>query len=77
LLPRRREVRREDRRAEEVEAERAELYRRLWQTLTKLAETDSRIVGVTAAMPGGTGLNILQKAMPGVSSTSASPNSTP
>jgi 1-deoxy-D-xylulose-5-phosphate synthase len=34
------------------------------QTLTKLAETDSRIVGVTAAMPGGTGLNVLQKAMP-------------
>ncbi|MDG3041423.1 1-deoxy-D-xylulose-5-phosphate synthase [Roseicyclus marinus] len=29
------------------------------------AETDSRIVGITAAMPGGTGLNILQKAMPG------------
>jgi hypothetical protein len=29
-------------------------------------------------MPGGTGLNILQKAMPDrVSSTSASPNSTP
>ena len=29
------------------------------------AETDNRIVGITAAMPGGTGLNILQKAMPG------------
>jgi 1-deoxy-D-xylulose-5-phosphate synthase len=35
------------------------------QTLTKLAEADSRIVGVTAAMPGGTGLSTLQKAMPG------------
>jgi 1-deoxy-D-xylulose-5-phosphate synthase len=35
------------------------------KTLTSLAETDPRIVGVTAAMPGGTGLNILQKAMPG------------
>ncbi len=34
------------------------------QTLTKLAETDSRIVGVTAAMPGGTGLSTLQKVMP-------------
>ncbi|AHM03484.1 1-deoxy-D-xylulose 5-phosphate synthase [Roseibacterium elongatum DSM 19469] len=34
-------------------------------TLTRMAETDSRIVGVTAAMPGGTGLNVLQKAMPG------------
>ena len=35
------------------------------KTLTRLAETDSRIVGVTAAMPGGTGLNVLQKALPG------------
>jgi len=35
------------------------------QTLTRMAGTDSRIVGVTAAMPGGTGLNVLQKAMPG------------
>jgi 1-deoxy-D-xylulose-5-phosphate synthase len=34
------------------------------KTLTKLAETDSRIVGVTAAMPGGTGLSTLQKVMP-------------
>lgn len=28
------------------------------QTLTDLAETDSRIVGITAAMPGGTGMDI-------------------
>jgi 1-deoxy-D-xylulose-5-phosphate synthase len=35
------------------------------QTLLRHAQTDSAIVGVTAAMPGGTGLNILQKAMPG------------
>jgi len=35
------------------------------QALTRLAEADSAIVGVTAAMPGGTGLNILQKSMPG------------
>jgi len=34
------------------------------KTLTKLAEADSRIVGVTAAMPGGTGLSTLQKVMP-------------
>ncbi len=34
------------------------------KTLTKLAEADSRIVGVTAAMPGGTGLSALQKVMP-------------
>ncbi len=33
--------------------------------LKRHAEGDSRIVGITAAMPGGTGLNILQKAMPG------------
>ncbi len=34
------------------------------QTLLRMAETDSRIVGVTAAMPGGTGIATLQKAMP-------------
>lgn len=28
------------------------------QTLTDLAETDNRIVGITAAMPGGTGMDI-------------------
>jgi len=35
------------------------------QRLLHHAQTDAAIVGVTAAMPGGTGLNILQKAMPG------------
>ena len=35
------------------------------QCLLRHAETDGAIVGITAAMPGGTGLNILQKAMPG------------
>ncbi|MBF9029303.1 1-deoxy-D-xylulose-5-phosphate synthase [Rhodobacterales bacterium HKCCE3408] len=35
------------------------------KALTHLAETDPRIVGVTAAMPGGTGLNVMQKALPG------------
>ena len=35
------------------------------QCLHRLADTDHAIVGVTAAMPGGTGLNILQSAMPG------------
>jgi 1-deoxy-D-xylulose-5-phosphate synthase len=35
------------------------------QCLHRLAEADHAIVGVTAAMPGGTGLNILQSAMPG------------
>jgi 1-deoxy-D-xylulose-5-phosphate synthase len=34
------------------------------KTLLRHAETDSAIVGVTAAMPGGTGLNVMQKVMP-------------
>ncbi|WP_224816632.1 1-deoxy-D-xylulose-5-phosphate synthase [Hasllibacter sp. MH4015] len=34
------------------------------KTLLRMAETDNRIVGVTAAMPGGTGIATMQKAMP-------------
>ena len=34
------------------------------QTLVKLCEQDSRIVGITAAMATGTGLDLLQKAVP-------------
>jgi 1-deoxy-D-xylulose-5-phosphate synthase len=34
------------------------------ESLVKEAQKDSRIVGITAAMPGGTGLDILQKACP-------------
>ena len=34
------------------------------QTLLCMAETDNRIVGVTAAMPGGTGIATMQKVMP-------------
>ncbi len=34
------------------------------EALTRLAADDPRIVGVTAAMPSGTGINILQKAHP-------------
>ncbi|WP_338461459.1 1-deoxy-D-xylulose-5-phosphate synthase [Synechococcus elongatus IITB7] len=34
------------------------------QTLTTLAKSDRRIVGITAAMATGTGLDILQKALP-------------
>jgi len=34
------------------------------QTLTRLAEQDSRIVGITAAMPTGTGLDIFAKQFP-------------
>ena len=31
------------------------------KTLTKLADIDDKIVGITAAMPDGTGLNILPR----------------
>jgi 1-deoxy-D-xylulose-5-phosphate synthase len=34
------------------------------QTMVKLCQRDSTIVGITAAMPSGTGLRILEKAMP-------------
>lgn len=34
------------------------------QTLVKLARKDKMIVGITAAMPSGTGLNLLEKALP-------------
>ena len=34
------------------------------QTLVKLAKKDKTIVGITAAMPSGTGLNLLEKALP-------------
>lgn len=34
------------------------------ETLLRLAKTDERIVGITAAMPSGTSIDILQKEMP-------------
>lgn len=34
------------------------------QTLVKLAKDNKKVVGVTAAMPSGTGLNILEKELP-------------
>lgn len=34
------------------------------QTMVKLAQDNSNIVGITAAMPAGTGMNILEKALP-------------
>jgi 1-deoxy-D-xylulose-5-phosphate synthase len=34
------------------------------ETLVKLAREDENVVGITAAMPAGTGLNILEKALP-------------
>ncbi len=33
-------------------------------TLLRMAQADNRIVGVTAAMPGGTGISTMQKVMP-------------
>ena len=34
------------------------------ETLIKLAHADKKVVGITAAMPSGTGLNILEKELP-------------
>ncbi|MEM8867805.1 MAG: 1-deoxy-D-xylulose-5-phosphate synthase [Verrucomicrobiota bacterium] len=34
------------------------------ETLVKLASADKNVVGITAAMPSGTGLNILEKVLP-------------
>jgi 1-deoxy-D-xylulose-5-phosphate synthase len=34
------------------------------ETLVRLAREDANVVGITAAMPAGTGLNILEKALP-------------
>lgn len=35
------------------------------ETLVKLARQDEKVLGITAAMPSGTGLNILEKKLPG------------
>src|SRR5215468_10077084 len=35
------------------------------QTMVKLCQKDNTVVGITAAMPSGTGLKFLEKAMPG------------
>lgn len=34
------------------------------QTMVKLGKADKNVVGITAAMPAGTGMNILEKALP-------------
>jgi len=46
------------------------------QSLVKEAEKDDKIVGITAAMPSGTGIDIFNKAFRSAPSTSASPSST-
>ncbi len=48
------------------------------RTLTTLAESDDRVVAITAAMPAGTGLTHVRRGgSRRGSSTSASPSSTP
>ena len=47
------------------------------QTMVKLCQKDNSIVGITAAMPSGTGLKALEKAMPAAITTWASPRNTP
>jgi 1-deoxy-D-xylulose-5-phosphate synthase len=44
-------------------------------TLAKLGHTDERIVAITAAMPGGTGVDKFSQAHPTGRSTWVSPNS--
>jgi 1-deoxy-D-xylulose-5-phosphate synthase len=52
--------------AQKKSAPNAPAYTKVFgNTLTDLAAADSRIVGVTAAMPSGTGLDILAKRFPG------------
>jgi 1-deoxy-D-xylulose-5-phosphate synthase len=46
------------------------------QALAKLGEADPRIVGITAAMPSGTGMDVFAKAHPSACSTWALPSST-
>ena len=46
------------------------------ESLVKEAKKDDKIVGITAAMPGGTGVDIFAKAFPIVHLTSELPNST-
>ena len=41
-----------------------QLHQNIWKYLDKHAQKDSKIVGITAAMPGGTGMDILQKEFP-------------
>jgi 1-deoxy-D-xylulose-5-phosphate synthase len=45
------------------------------QSLVKEAQKDDKIVGITAAMPSGTGIDIFAKSFPNAPSTSALPNS--
>ena len=47
------------------------------ETMVNLAEQDTRIVAITAAMPDGTGLNLLPNFFRSGSSMWGSPNSTP
>jgi 1-deoxy-D-xylulose-5-phosphate synthase len=75
-VSRRGEVRRGDRRAGEVGKSNAPSYTKVFgDALTNEAARDPRIVAVTAAMPSGTGLDIMPSGSRAGCSTSASPNS--
>ena len=64
-ISRHRALRRENRRFNAGEGGRAANYQDVMgQTLVKLCQKDNTIVGITAAMPSGTGLKHLEKAMP-------------
>ena len=76
-MAQRRQVRRRDRRAGQVELEGAVLHQRLRQIADQGGRADDRIVAITAAMPSGTGLNLFERQIPEAhASMSASPSST-
>lgn len=45
-------------------SEQISISKKVGQKLTEMADNDERIVGITAAMPSGTGLNLFEKAHP-------------
>ena len=64
-ISRRRQVRRQHRQAEEIARREAPSYTKVFgESLVKEARKDDRIVAITAAMPGGTGVDIFAKAFP-------------
>ena len=63
-VSRRRQVRRDHRRAGQEPLQRAGLYKVFAESLIKEAEKDERIVAVTAAMPAGTGLDLFGEKFP-------------
>ncbi len=77
-VSRRGQVRCRDRRPGQGQVECAGLYQKVFgESLIKEAKKDDKIVGITAAMPSGTGIDQFEKVFPERTSTSASPSSTP